>query len=147
MAEKPILDNKSTYEAIFDGMDKLAKHGFEYYLAGISAFILIAGIIMTPQEFLSEEELWVISGYGSMGLAGSLYVWRQKVAFKFRTNQEKIVYKMFKTDLITRNYEIAVKAASDRKEKEEKAALQRLEMVNKFASAVEKSFSELDDIK
>ena len=99
-----------TYQTIFDGMDKLAKHGFEYFLAGISTFILIAGIIITPGELLSQQELLVISIFGFFGVASSLYVWRQKAAFRMRSNEEKIAYKKFISEQKTRRLRIVEKS-------------------------------------
>jgi len=98
-------------QEIFKTMDNLAKRGFDYFIAGLGAIMLVSGIVFTPKAFLSQEELWAITAFGFICVLGSLYVWDEKVNFKFRINLEKIAYKKFCIDQLTQRQKRVEKTA------------------------------------
>lgn len=149
---------ETSYKELFDGMNKLAKHGFEFFIAGIGALLLFGGIVMTPKEFLSLEELRIISIFGFISLMASIYVWRQKTNLKFRTNQEILAIKRLNSELITKRYEIAErsaieqqqiaeKAAGNRRAQADEAAIERLKIATKIATAMERDMDVLEKLK
>lgn len=97
-SREPVL----SYQELFDGLDKLARHGFEFFLAALGALLMILGLAARPGGALDGPELWLISAFGFLCLLASLYVWRQKAQQRFRSQELKIAARQLATELRAR---------------------------------------------
>ncbi len=64
----------------------------------------------TPQEFITIEELWIITAFGFVGLVSSILIWIIKVNLKFKSNEAKLSLKKFVVKERTKRMQVAAQA-------------------------------------
>lgn len=62
------MDNETENQAELDFLSKLAEHGFEYFIGGISALIFLYGIFGPATAEVNSDEMLALLFLGGLGM-------------------------------------------------------------------------------
>ena len=99
-------------EAILGELEKLAKHGFDYFLAGAGVALLLSCLFLSPGQIISSNELLLGAASGVLCIAGAIVVGIQKRYLAARTNYEILSFNRFAEEQNTVRLKISGEASN-----------------------------------
>ena len=94
-------ENTVNIKELFDALDKLATHGFEYFIGSVGLVLLLIGFVASPIGPISEWEMLIIAASGAACTLASVIAWFQKANINAKINIEKIAYEKHRQQEIT----------------------------------------------